>query len=267
MINDNIYEGGYVVYHGRRGERVPDDATHVKIHSSVKAIRNVAFFSCTQMVDVILNDGLEIIGERSFYDCISLERINIPHTVKTIKKGAFSSCRRLKTVTLGNGLEEIGEQAFGHCRLLERIIIPQAVRTIDIHAFRRSERVKTIKFCDKIETFVSCEAMQNWWNPTLNDYDRQLDEVTLRTYSFLVRCRIPERLSGLAQMTRWHDNIHAMLRRIPTRFAVTRDSNDYFDSIEYKLTLYEYLLKEGSTLFPDQFVLDDGVIRNILSFL
>jgi hypothetical protein len=258
-----------VVYHGRRGERVPDNVTtHVKIHSSVKAIRNVAFFSCTQMVDVILNDRLKMIRERSFDSCRSLVHINIPHTVNTIKKGVFSFCGRLTTVTLGNGLEEIGEHAFGHCRLLERIILPPpVVRTIDIHTFHGCVRMKNIKFCDKFEKFASCEVMRNWWNPTMTNWDRQLDEVTLRTYSFLVQCRIPERLSGLAQMTRWHDNIHDMLRWIPTRFAVTRDSNDYFDSIEFKLTLYEYLLKEGSTLFPDQFVLDGGVVRNILSFL
>ncbi len=61
---------------------------------------------------MILNNGLEEIGEEVFYRCRSIEGIVIPPTVKAIKDQAFSECLGLTTVILNNGLEEIGEKAF-----------------------------------------------------------------------------------------------------------------------------------------------------------
>jgi hypothetical protein len=68
------------------------DVTHVRIHSSVKAIKNNAFNGREKWRIVILNDGLEEIGEQAFSCHKSLECIVIPNTVKIIKRGAFEYC-------------------------------------------------------------------------------------------------------------------------------------------------------------------------------
>jgi hypothetical protein len=82
----------YFVYYGREGEEVPNDVTHVKIHSSVRAIRNEAFEHRSQLRIVILNEELEEIGEWAFFHCYWLECIIIPNAVKRIKKKAFYFC-------------------------------------------------------------------------------------------------------------------------------------------------------------------------------
>ena len=90
-----------------------------------------------RLISVEFHDGLEEIGEDTFYKCDSLLRINIPHAVRAIKNGAFFGCSGLTTVILGAGLEEIGVHAFCECRSLVHIDIPPNVRAIEDRALIR----------------------------------------------------------------------------------------------------------------------------------
>ena len=59
---------------------------------------------------------------------------------------------------------------------------------------------------------------------------------TLKTYNFLAWCNIPARLGRLDAM-KWQKTIHDMLKDI---HSVGVDAvDDYFDSIDSKLTFYE----------------------------
>ena len=65
---------------------------------------------------MILQEGLEIIGERCFADFyengVPIREITIPQSVKLIGNGAFQCCRNLVSVTLQEGLESIGDECF-----------------------------------------------------------------------------------------------------------------------------------------------------------
>jgi hypothetical protein len=74
------------------GGDIPVDSTHVKVHSSVKAIEQSTIKRCRQLMIVILNDGLEEIGWDAFNGCSSLQHIAIPNAVNVIKHGAFFEC-------------------------------------------------------------------------------------------------------------------------------------------------------------------------------
>ncbi len=65
--------------------------THVRIHSSVRAIKE-AYYERRQLAIVILNEELEEIGLAANAHCTSLREIIIPNAVRAIKEGAFSSC-------------------------------------------------------------------------------------------------------------------------------------------------------------------------------
>ena len=168
-------------------------------------------------------------------------------------------------MTLGDGLEEIGERAFEDYESLEEIVIPPAVRDIHDMAFIGCTNLTRVKFCDKIEEFVSCDAMSDWWN-------RGFGKLSLRTYCFLVRCHIPARFKGLALVSSWQATIHDMLRIISTIAApnnrLDKDDeegmNAHFDA---KLTIYENLLNEAHVLFLEQYGLDNGIVLDILSFV
>ena len=88
----------HFVYRGRVGEVIPRDVTRVKIHLSVRVIKNWAFSGCSKLTSVTLGDG-----------------------VRVIKREAFRDCRGLTSVTLGDGLEKIGVGAFLRCTSLQDI--------------------------------------------------------------------------------------------------------------------------------------------------
>jgi hypothetical protein len=254
------------VYYGwmERGD-VPEDVTHVRIHSSVRRIKDKAFSESWDLRIVILNEELEEIGEEAFSFCIALEEIAIPNNVRVIKEAAFSACLGLKRVILGDGLEEIGVQAFSSCESMEEIVIPPAVRDIHDSAFDSCRNLTRVKYCDEIEEFVSCVAMREWWN-------RGVGKKSLRTYCFLVRCGIPARL-GLVQVQSWQANIYDMLGLIPTipimwhpdLETMTLPLNDHLDTINAKLTVYESL-REAPAIMGLAIPNNDIVLR-VLSFV
>ena len=123
-----------------------------------------------------------------------------------------------------------------------------------------------VKFCNKIEEFVSCDAMSDWWN-------RGVGEISLRTYCFLVQRNILTRFAGLAPVSDWQATIHDMLWIIPTFAAIDHEIDArmcfkrHFDAIDAQLTVYENLLNEAHVLFPRQYGLDYGIVLVILSFV
>ena len=71
----------YFVYHQRmEGGDVPEDVTHFRINSSVRAIGGWAFCDHRRLRIVTLGNGLEEVGTNAFKYCTSMEEIVILHT-------------------------------------------------------------------------------------------------------------------------------------------------------------------------------------------
>jgi len=66
----------------------------ISFPKQVKSIGRGAFYG-SQLKEVILNEGLEIIGEDSFIMCLDLESISIPKTVSEIGRCALSSAKNV----------------------------------------------------------------------------------------------------------------------------------------------------------------------------
>ncbi|RAW47480.1 hypothetical protein DQW92_01275, partial [Metamycoplasma hominis] len=69
----------------------------ITIPSTVKEIGESAFSSCKNLKKVILNEGLEKIGDEAFYNT-NIESITIPASVKKFGYSAFFGCKNLKEV-------------------------------------------------------------------------------------------------------------------------------------------------------------------------
>lgn len=57
-----------------------------------------AFYGCSSLETVLLENSVTSIGDRAFYGCTSLEELNIPKSVTSISDSAFNNCPLL---TLG----------------------------------------------------------------------------------------------------------------------------------------------------------------------
>ena len=66
---------------------------------------------------VIIDDSIDVIEERAFYNCPRLEYIQLHNGVKRIKRGAFYMCRSLRRIQM-RGVKFIDEEAFGRCTSL-----------------------------------------------------------------------------------------------------------------------------------------------------
>ena len=95
---------GYIFGESEEGEEgieqkySDEDMKNYKIPSSIArvVITNAeklsygAFYNCKEIIEIILNEGLETIDDYAFYNCCNLTKIQIPSTVKTIGVKAFA---------------------------------------------------------------------------------------------------------------------------------------------------------------------------------
>ncbi|MCF0206586.1 MAG: leucine-rich repeat domain-containing protein [Bacteroidales bacterium] len=98
--------------------------------------------------------GIEIIGERAFFDNQNIQKIEIAKTVKTIEKEAFSQSA-VKEVIMPNSVTELGVAAFKYCTRLEKISLPNSLSTI---------RLETFMGCSKLTSFEFPNSVKNLEN-------------------------------------------------------------------------------------------------------
>ena len=103
-------------------------------------IADRAFYENSYLKEIILPEGLEVIGDYAFgvaadAHTTALESIEIPSTVASIGEYAFYGAGNLQTVTFRKtdgscALTTIGSSAFRLCTSLEEIAIPDSVSTL-----------------------------------------------------------------------------------------------------------------------------------------
>ena len=85
--------------------------TSLSVPASVDTIDDYAFYECSNLNTVTLQEGLKSIGTGAFAST-GLKSVEIPKGVETIDLGAFAECESLTTVTLNDGLVKISGGAF-----------------------------------------------------------------------------------------------------------------------------------------------------------
>ena len=76
--------------------------------------------SQSNLVSIILPEGIISIGEHAFEGCKSLQNINIPTTVKQINEGAFGKTA-LREIDIPAGILIIAKETFADCTTLETV--------------------------------------------------------------------------------------------------------------------------------------------------
>ena len=122
------------------------------------------------IINVVINDGVEGVGDYSFYDCNNLKSVYIPTTVNFIGDCSFFHCTSLETVNVSsnnkyytsvdgvlfnkniteiikypdnksgkyiipNTVTSIGPWSFRECRNLTNLEIPESVKNIGHYSF------------------------------------------------------------------------------------------------------------------------------------
>lgn len=111
--------------------------------SCVKKIGRQAFMFCSELTDIPILDSVTEIGSESFHQCEKLDTVTIPEGVTSVADGMFSYCYSLHTVTLPDSVTAIEERAFTGTALTQ-IHIPANVAQIGTDAFSECFALSTI---------------------------------------------------------------------------------------------------------------------------
>ena len=98
-------------------DRVGDEAfanssiTNIEFPTTLTLIGERAFYNCSNITSLTLNEGLENIGKKAFMDIQKLTALNFPSTLKIIHDEAFRNCY-VYDLKFNAGLKFIGKGAF-----------------------------------------------------------------------------------------------------------------------------------------------------------
>ncbi|MGC7169753.1 leucine-rich repeat protein [Metamycoplasma hominis] len=173
------------------------NATKVVIPTWIKKIGDVAFNRCENIKEVILNEGLEKIGDGAFWNT-HIESITIPSSVKEIEECALPTWnissilidsnnknfeikdnffidknnkkilgyldKKTSKVTIPNNVKEIGDCAFSGCRNLKEVILNEGLEKIGAWAFEDT-KIESITIPSSIKeigdnAFYGCKNLK-----------------------------------------------------------------------------------------------------------
>ena len=174
--------GDLVVGIGSWAFQYCDNLTGVYLPGSIRYIDQNAFYSCAQLTEVTLCEGLQTIEFAAFYNCVKLRQIYIPASVMYIGESAFNECNLMETVVFASGsqLYYIDDYVFKNCNSLSSIVIPEGVTSIGYEAFYGCSSLTSVSLpltLGEIEgwAFENCYYLDTLYYA---GNDRQWDNIT-----------------------------------------------------------------------------------------
>lgn len=139
---------------------------NIQLNKGLESLGSDVFEYCENLVSVTINNTLKKMGKFCFSSCTSLDSIRFPNTLKEIPVGAFSCCSSLKKVTLREGLLTIKESAFFSCINLEDIQFPKTLSVIEGSAFYLCKNLSNIDLSYCVtnigdSAFALCTALKS----------------------------------------------------------------------------------------------------------
>lgn len=103
----------------------------VCLPDSIKWIKSWAFGRCSELCEVRLSEGLEMIGEAAFQQT-KLKTVRLPKSLKEMFSVAFCLCEELESVEIGGSPWFDMDVFFGCPKLAPETIVMGLVRSTDI---------------------------------------------------------------------------------------------------------------------------------------
>lgn len=103
-----------------------------------------AFFGCTDIQSVTIQEGTHTLPHEMFGNCTRLASVVLPNSILKTGSQLFIRCQNLKNVTLPNHLTEISNGMFSGCSSLKTIKLPETITAINANAFYNSGLEKIV---------------------------------------------------------------------------------------------------------------------------
>lgn len=158
----------------------PSDGSALELNAQTKAIAATAFYACT--ADVIIPDGVEVIGTYAFYGYQG-KSLTLGDGIKKIEDDAFRSCRSILQVNVGSmetwldieyanrmcnplSCKDSTELYINGVKLGENLVIDSGITKIKAFAFYGCCQIKTVEIGGTVteigeRAFESCKSLQS----------------------------------------------------------------------------------------------------------
>ncbi len=145
---------------------VPSNIEIATIPGSVTYIPDFAFENKVSLAKVVLEDGVERIGENAFRNCSNLREVVIPNSVTYIDSYAFAYCSSLKQIKIPQNVTYIEHSMFYMCSSLETVVWSDNITGIDNYAFSGCTELNNIKLPKSLNSigwsaFASCSSIED----------------------------------------------------------------------------------------------------------
>ena len=107
----------YITSVGQSAFNMNTELVEVHIPSSIKEIEQMAFYGCSSLEKIIIEEGLLSIGANAFKLCPKLKELDIPNSIENIGKSILSDCIALEKLTIpfiGSNVEDLENNYIGY---------------------------------------------------------------------------------------------------------------------------------------------------------
>lgn len=137
---------------------------------------------------VVIDNGIEKVGNFSFWQCLGLTEVVISDSVTDIGMYAFDECSKLSKVTIGNSVESIGGNAFNNTAITE-IVLPDSVKSVELYSFANCSFLTTVTvhnpMCQfTLDTFYNSSQTITFWGHSGSTIQDFVDEHPNSNYVF-----------------------------------------------------------------------------------
>ena len=109
----------------------------IVVPANIKNIPDGCFGDNIYNKSIVIEEGVETIGNYAFQDNQYATSIKIPGTVKTIGENAFSGEMRVEQLIIEEGVKTISYRAFDSFEALTEVTLPKSIESIGEEAFIR----------------------------------------------------------------------------------------------------------------------------------
>ncbi|MBR6190616.1 MAG: leucine-rich repeat protein [Prevotella sp.] len=112
----------------------------IEIPDNVKTLGSNAFYGCTSLKSAKTGNGISLLNTQTFSDCTSLENVEIGTNITKISGksrtysdyGCFYNCRSLEQIQVPGNVKEIEDYVFNGCTGLKNVIIDNADTELEL---------------------------------------------------------------------------------------------------------------------------------------
>jgi type II secretory pathway pseudopilin PulG len=142
---------------------IPEYIDGTKV-TEIRGINYKGILYDKNVLNVVVSDGISIIGEQAFNGSSILASVTLPDSVTTIGWEAFFACRKLTNITIPESVTTITGDTFAYCDILTEVPLPTTVTTFGGSVFRECPKIRNVIIPGGFstigsQTFYNCKAL------------------------------------------------------------------------------------------------------------